>query len=187
MSESFPLTTQRLTLRALRPDDADALVAYRSRPEVALYQSWEKFDRNDAVQKIAEQLEVIPGTPDTWLQLAIVLTETGAVIGDLGLHFLATGYPQQAELGITLAPIYQGRGLATEAIQRAVDYLFGSFDIHRITATTDAANRPSAELFRRAGFRQEAHFVEHVWFKGAIGSEFVFAQLRREWEARQES
>jgi len=37
-------------------------------------------------------------------------------------------------------------------------------------------------LFRRLGFRREAHFVEHVWFKGGWGSEFVFALLRREWE-----
>jgi RimJ/RimL family protein N-acetyltransferase len=184
VSAPLALTSSRLTLRRLAPADAAALVAYRSLPEVALYQSWEAFGPDDAVQLIADKAAVVPGTPGTWLQLAIVLTETETLIGDLGLHFIASGYPQQVELGVTLAPAYQGRGLATEAIGRAVDYVFGSFDVHRITATTDADNRPSAALFRRAGFRQEAHFVEHTWFKGAIVSEFVFAMLRREWEAR---
>jgi RimJ/RimL family protein N-acetyltransferase len=51
-------------------------------------------------------------------------------------------------------------------------------------AVTDAENRSAASLFRRLGFRQEAHFVEHLWFKGRWGSEYVFALLRREWEQR---
>jgi RimJ/RimL family protein N-acetyltransferase len=44
---------------------------------------------------------------------------------------------------------------------------------------TDAENHAAARLFR-----QEGHFIEHVWFKGAWGSEFLFALLRREWHAR---
>jgi RimJ/RimL family protein N-acetyltransferase len=40
-------------------------------------------------------------------------------------------------------------------------------------------------VFHRLGFRQEAHCVEHVWFKGAWGSEYLFALLYREWKARQ--
>jgi RimJ/RimL family protein N-acetyltransferase len=31
--------------------------------------------------------------------------------------------------------------------------------------------------------RREAHFVENEWFKGAWGSEFVYAMLMHEWEA----
>ena len=61
-------------------------------------------------------------------------------------------------------------------------FAFDSLGMHRVSAVTDAENGPAAALFRRLGFRQEAHFVEHVWFKGSRGSEFVFALLRREWE-----
>jgi RimJ/RimL family protein N-acetyltransferase len=51
--------------------------------------------------------------------------------------------------------------------------------MHRVTAITDAENAPAAELFRRLGFRREAHHVENVWFKCRWGSEFLFAILRR--------
>ena len=49
---------------------------------------------------------------------------------------------------------------------------------------TDALNAPAAALLSRVGFRREAHHLENVWFKGAWGSELVFAVLEREWAAR---
>lgn len=174
------LRTPRTVLRRLRPEDA-ALCAYRSRPEVARYQSWETFSRTDAADLIAAQAGVVPDTPGTWLQLAITLAATGELIGDCGLHFLDD---QQVELGVTLAPGHWGKGLAREALGRVVEYLFAGLGKHRVTAVTDAENAPAAALFARLGFRQEAHHIENVWFKGAWGSEFVFALLRREWEKR---
>ena len=42
----------------------------------------------------------------------------------------------------------------------------------------------AARLLRALGFRQEAHFVENIFFKGAWGSELLFALLSREWTAR---
>jgi RimJ/RimL family protein N-acetyltransferase len=88
------------------------------------------------------------------------------------------------EIGISLAPAHQGRGYAQEAIECLLDFVFGTLDAHRVAAITDAENRAASSLFRRLGFRLEAHFIEHLWFKGQWGSELVFALLRREWEHR---
>jgi RimJ/RimL family protein N-acetyltransferase len=176
------LRTPRLVLRRLRPDDARAVCTYRSLPEVARYQSWETFSLADAEELIATQAAVVPDTPGTWLQLAITRTASGELIGDCGLHFRADDH-QQAELGITMSPDHQGQGFATEALRRVLDYLFGELGKHRVTAVTDTENMAAATLFLRLGFRREAHHVENVWFKGAWGSEFVFALLRREWES----
>ena len=89
-----------------------------------------------------------------------------------------------AELGVTLAPAGRGRGYAAEALGAVLGYVFDTLGKYRASAVTDAENRRAASLFRKLGFRQEAHFVEHVWFKGRRGSEFVFALLRGEWEQR---
>jgi RimJ/RimL family protein N-acetyltransferase len=182
--EPLELWSPRLCLRRLRPEDATAICAYRGLPEVARFQSWESFGLADAVRLIAGQAAVVPDTPGTWLQLALVAIESATVIGDCGIHFRVDD-PRQVELGITLAPTHQGRGLAAEALGSVLEYVFGRLGKHRVAAVTDAENHAAAGLLRRLGFRQEAHCIEHVWFKGAWGSECQFALLHREWQARQ--
>ena len=181
--ESLELWSPRLCLRRLRPEDATAICAYRSLPEVSRFQSWESFGPSDADRLIAGQAAVVPDTPGAWVQLALVLIESATVIGDCGIHFRGDD-PRQVELGITLAPTHQGRGLASEALGSVLEYVFGRLGKHRVFAVTDAENHAAAGLLRRLGFRQEAHYIEHVWFKGAWGNEYLFALLRREWQAR---
>ncbi len=180
------LRSRRLLLRRLRPDDLAALCAYRSLAEVARYQDWESFGPDEAARLIEDQAGLEPDVPARWFQLAIVGAASGLLVGDCGLHCRGDD-PRQMEIGITLDPAHQGRGYATEAIECLLGYVFGSLGKHRVAAVTDAENGPAASLFRRVGFRQEAHFIEHVWFKGAWGSELVFALLRREWEQRRTS
>lgn len=185
MSERFPdgLTTPRLLLRRLERADADSIRGYRSLPEVARYQSWEKFDLEDAKRLIEDQSGREPGIPGTWFQVAILEKATGSVVGDCGLH-CRLDEPRQMEIGITLGSSHQGRGYATEAIECLLGFVFGTLGMHRVSAVCDAENHAAASLFRRLGFRQEAHHVEHRLYKGYWDSEFVFALLRREWELR---
>src|SRR5688572_19814767 len=108
------LRSPRLILRRLVRDDVAALCAYRSLPEVARYQDWESFGLDEAARLIDAQTGLEPNVPGTWFQLAIVLAATGALVGDCGLH-CREEEPRQMEVGITLAPVHQGRGYATEA------------------------------------------------------------------------
>lgn len=179
---ALPIVTRRLKLRRPRREDAAALSGYRQLPEVAQYQSWTSFDIAAANELISDQQGVQPATPNSWLQLMIVPADSEVPIGDCGIHFLAD--VQHVELGITLSPKFQHSGFASEALEGVLGYLFDNLNIRRATATTDAENAPAQRLFRRLGFRQEAHFVENIWFKGAWGSEFLFAMLRREWQER---
>ena len=92
--------------------------------------------------------------------------------------------PRQAEIGFTLACEHQGKGYATEAVNRLLDYVFGVLGKHRVIAVTDTRNAPAARLLERVGMRREGHFVEDIWFKGGWGDEYEYAMLEREWRAR---
>lgn len=178
-----PLATDRLILRRLEPSDAAAIQRYRALPDVARYQSWENYTLADAAAMIATMTGAEPGVAGTWFQLAIVEPSGCAMVGDCGLHCLGDD-DRLMELGITLAPEFQGQGYAAEALTAVISFIFVQLGKHRIHAVTDAANGPAISLFQRLGFRQEAHFVEHLWFKGAWSSECVFALLQSEWLSR---
>lgn len=182
--------TPRLLIRGLKDGDAGAIHAYRALPDVARYQSWEVYTLEEAAALVAEQQRAVADTPGTWLQLAFVLREpgeargelSGELIGDCGVHFLADR--DQVEVGFTLSPTHQGKGLATEAMSAVLAWLFGELKKHRVIGMTDLRNQPAARLFRRLGFREEGRLIEHAMYKGEWVSEYLFAMLGREWKER---
>jgi RimJ/RimL family protein N-acetyltransferase len=180
VSLGLPLVTRRLVLRRFRDSDLEAFLAYRSDPEVARYQSWATYSREEAEAFLACQKELEPGTPGAWSQIALERRNAPGLIGDCALKVLAED-PRQAEIGFTLARAWQGHGYGAEAVAALLDHLFGTLGLHRVFAITDAENAAAAVLLERVGLRREGHLLENIWFKGAWGSEFLYAILEREW------
>ena len=172
--------TPRLRVRPFRDADVEAFVAYRADPEVERYQSWSDFTLAEGRALVESMQGLRPGVPGQWYQLALEERAGATLVGDLALKVNASE-PREAEVGFTLAPAYQGRGYATEALRGLLGHAFGTLELHRVVAVTDALNAPAAVLLERVGMRREAHFHENVFFKGAWGSELVFAVLDHEW------
>jgi RimJ/RimL family protein N-acetyltransferase len=180
------IESERLTLRRFADADLPAFLAYLNDPLVARYQSWVSYTEEQARAVIDEQKGVDPGRPGGWFTFAVELKETKSLIGHVALSVKGDEHPQ-AEIGFTFAREFQGRGLAKEAAECVLDYAFGTLGMHRIVAVTDCENERSAALLGRLGMRREGHFIENIWFKGAWGSEYLYALLRREWASRREA
>jgi len=178
---SVTILTERLVIDPLTVDDAEALFAYRSLPEVNRYQSWAPAESEDAVRFLCDLALVTFDSPGTWFQLGVRERDTKRLIGDLGLHFLDGG--RQVEIGFTFEPAAQGRGLATEAVGAAIGHLFGVMGKHRVVASVDPRNDASIRLLQRLGMRREAHFRQSLWLEGEWVDDAVFAILRSEWES----
>lgn len=177
------LQTDRLILRRFRETDAAEFFEYRTDPQVALYQGegWTNYTIEQAVEFVKEQMNSQPGIPDTWFQIAIELRETGKLIGDCGIHTLSLD-PKQVEIGFTLDRMQQGKGLGTEAVKCLLEYVFKDLDMYRVIASVDVRNYPSFRLLERIGMRREGHFIKNIWYKGEYASEYLYAQLKEEWE-----
>jgi RimJ/RimL family protein N-acetyltransferase len=175
--------TERLRARDFTPADVAAFVGYRADPDVARYQSWSDYTLEQGEALVASMQGASPGVPGEWFQIALEPASGGPIVGDLALHVDADD-ARLAEVGFTLDPAHQGRGYATEALTGLLDWAFPALGLHRVVAVTDELNAPAAGLLERVGFRREARFVENVFFKGAWGSELLFAVLEREWAAR---
>jgi RimJ/RimL family protein N-acetyltransferase len=173
-----PLRTPRLVIRAMTAADVDDLHAFQSDPEVCRYLPFAPRTRAEVAEKVAKfsAALTLAGDGDFW-QLAIERAEAPGAIGDL--YFALKG--RGAEIGWSLHPAHGGRGYMTEAAGALLDVAFGALERHRVFAQLDPRNTASAALCRRLGMRQEAHFVEDLWFKGEWGDTAIFAILAREW------
>ncbi len=179
----LPITTPRLTIRALRPADAPTLTAYRDDAEVARYQDWPlPFPLSAAEQLIAEQADIRGPRSGAWVQMAI--DHAGELIGDIAVGLDGTG--RLATIGYTLRGERQRQGLATEAVGGVIDALFAA-GIHRVSATLDPANIPSAMLLERLAFRYEGRAIGAAFVRGEWADDDRYALLadeRSAWQAR---
>jgi len=160
--------------------DLETFQAYRNDPEISRYQSRETFSREEALDFINEQKSLEPLVPGRWFQFAVALKETLTLVGDCAVNINEEN-TLQAEIGFTFAREHQGKGYATEAVRRLLDFLFTEAGLHRVIAITDCENQPAVTLLERTGLRREGHFLQNVWFKGKWGDEYLYAILKSEW------
>ncbi len=173
------LHTARLDLQPLGTVHIPAFVVYRRDPDVARYQGWEPtYTTADAERLVASQPDGLGG-PGEWLQVAIVERDTGTVCGDCAVR-LDDLQPHTAEVGVTLAPAAQGRGIAREALGALVDWLFAEAGLHRVFAHADDRNATVHRLLEHLGFRLEGRLVDADWYKHEWTTLRIYARLAPE-------
>ena len=182
---SYPVRTERLLLRPLTAADTDALLAYRSRPDVCRYVPFEPMDKDVINERLATQWSTTALTDENQaLTLGIELAETGELVGDVVLFFHSRAHAG-GEIGYVVNPDFEGNGYATEAARALLRLGFEDLGLHRIIGRIDERNEPSAKVLRRLGMRQEARLVHNELFKGEWSTEIDFAMLADEWRAQQ--
>ena len=183
--ESLVHSAGRVRLRHLRATDLPVFAAYRADPEVARFQGFDPYTEAQAAAFIASQATApVPAAPGGWVQLAIAHAADDQLLGDCALHLYAHE-PRMGEIGITLAPRWQGQGLARAALHELLALCFGQLQLHRVVALTDVRNLPCVALLESAGLRREGHFRQNGWYKGEWCDEYQYALLRDEWAAHQ--
>lgn len=175
------LETPRLRLRRFCANDAEALQRYRGNPVVARFQGWETYSLPQAQALVTEMASFDIDFPGTWFQIAIEQKETRCLIGDISVYTKGDD-ARQVEIGITLAPEFQGQGMAREAVRAILAHLFSQMEKHRVVATVDVENLACIRLLASLGFRREAHTLCSTWSKGEWRDDLHFALLWEEWD-----
>jgi RimJ/RimL family protein N-acetyltransferase len=179
---SWPVRTQRLSLRPATVDDVEPTWLFRRLPDVASFITWEAPDLTAYRARFLE--------PER-LAATLVVEHHGTVVGDLMLR-IEDAWAQtevaeqargvQAELGWVLDPGYGGRGLATEAVRELLRLCFEELGLRRVTANCFADNTASWRLMERVGMRRETHAVaDSLHRSGAWLDGFGYAMLAQEW------
>jgi RimJ/RimL family protein N-acetyltransferase len=183
----YPVLTKRLSLRPLTSADIDALLAYRSDPDVCRYVPFAPMDRQVITERLATQWVTTALTDEGQaLTLGVEITETGELVGDVVLFWHSREH-LGGEIGYVVNPAFGGQGYATEAAHALLRLAFEDLGLHRVVARIDERNGTSAKVARRLGMRQEARLVRNEMFKGEWSTELDFAMLADEWPAHRAS
>jgi RimJ/RimL family protein N-acetyltransferase len=155
-----PLQTARLTLRPYALADIPALLALAGAREVAattlrIPHPYSEADARDFVASAQEGW--LSGSE---LRLGIILRETGALCGGVGLRIDPDH--RRAELGYWIGVPYWGNGYATEAASALVKYGFETLGLHRILASHVTHNPASGKVLRKIGMRHEGCQRAHI-------------------------
>jgi RimJ/RimL family protein N-acetyltransferase len=174
------IQSDRLILQPIKAEDAEAIFGYRSNAIINQFQGWIPATIDDVHDFIRNKVSVVIDQPDTWFQLVIVKKDNGELIGDIGIHFLESE-SLQVEIGFTLNCEQHGKGFATEALTRILNFLFRKLNKHRVIASIDPRNEKSIKVVERLGMRKEAHFRKSLWINNEWVDDLIYAILKEEW------
>ena len=182
------IETDRLILRPFAESDAADAYEYLKAPMVNCFACMKLNSVEEARTEMQKRAE------DTEFYFAIVLKETGKVIGEITAHPQATAPDEDAEQD-TFSPCwmlnkeYHGKGYAYEAAKAFFDYLFHEKGARRIYAYTEDYNLSSQHLCEKLGMRREGLFMEFVSFVNnpdgtpLYENTMQYAILKKEWKA----
>jgi [ribosomal protein S5]-alanine N-acetyltransferase len=176
------LTTGRLELRPLRPDDADSLFAIYADPEFARYWSAPPWtDRAQAREYLAKgEQDLATGQ---YLRLGIFLRDAGELVGTCSLFNFVPSC-RRADLGYGIARPHWRRGYMGEAVGALLHHAFDVLALHRLEADVDPRNEASIRALEKLGFQREGYLRER-WIVGdEISDTAFYGLLAREWRAK---
>jgi RimJ/RimL family protein N-acetyltransferase len=158
-------------LRRLQVSDVAVFQAYRHDPRIARYQDWygtrSDAEANDFLARMGA-IELLQR--GVCSQIGIAEPDQLALVGDIGLTLATDG--RTAEIGFTLRPEAQGRGMATAAVREVIELVFERTEAERVEAIVDPLNVRSSRLLERVGMRlagsragtfRNAPCIDHVY------------------------
>lgn len=167
----FLLETQRLRLRALRPEDAADIFELDTDPLV------HQFLGNQPIQSMEEAEATIAGILQQYEQWGIgrwALEEkrSGAFVGWSGLKFVEddeSGHQNYYDLGYRLLPRFWGKGYATESAREALRFGFEERELTEIVGTVNELNAASRRVLEKCGLQ----FVKKYVWKNRIACDWL--------------
>ncbi len=176
---TFPiLTTDRLVLRQITFDDAEAMFDMRSDPEMMAYiprpLAKTMEDATALIQSMLDGTE--KGESLLW---AISYKNDTKLLGTIGYWRLKPEH-YRAEVGYLLHRDFWQQGIMHEALQAVLAFGFKDMNCHSIEAIIDPENVASARLLEKCGFVKEAHFKENCFFEGKFLDSLVYSRLKHE-------
>lgn len=142
------LWTDNLILRRYRMEDAEDLHRrFGTDPDMIQYSGWNPYATPEMAQETVRRF--IEGYADDHAYSWVMEVED-IIVGTIGAY----DYEDQCiEVGFSVDPGWQGRGFATEALRKVLEYLTENENIPCVTAWCASENLRSKRVLEKAGMR----------------------------------
>lgn len=170
------LCSERFILRPLRLEDAEDMFAYTSKAESFIFlrgtahisiEQTKTFLRK-AVQAHADHNDFIWG---------ICEADTARLIGTCRLFNISLT-DKSGEVSYLVHPDVRGKGVASEAVRRVIQYAFEELDLVRIQAHCVVNNFASERVMQRCGMRQEGVLRKYACIHGEFLDYKLYAAIK---------
>lgn len=159
-------------LRPARPDEAELVGGWHSDPQ-SEYEIWGEPPPGIAA---ADAIPQPPGMGEL-----LITDGDDRPVGTVGWHQVLHGPNPGSialDIGISLRPEFRGVGHGARAQRMVTEYLFRTFAVHRVQASTDVTNVAEQKALERAGFVREGIIRGAQWRLGSWHDLVSYARLR---------
>ena len=176
MRPAFPLESTRLILRPF--DQADVIAVEEAMKDGRIVRMMLDIPQAYPDRPVHEWIENHAAQAATGEQVsaAIIHKATGALIGGIGIT--VSKKDANGELGLWIAPMWQNRGLGSEAAAVMRDYAFDSLRLHRLHANLVDVNRPAARVAEKIGMLYEGFQRQSRMQSGRFWTTTTYGMLR---------
>lgn len=160
-------------LRALEPEDLEFLYLLENDESV-----WEVSNTITPYSKFVLKHYLENAHRDIYeiKQLRLVICEqTSDRV--LGLIDLFDFDPKHLKVGLGIiiyAESDRGKGIASEAIQLVVNYVFSQLNLHQVYANIAADNKESIHLFEKLRFQKSGDKKDWIYANGSFKNEYLY-------------
>ena len=163
-----------IVVRRVRRDDAAAIAAKMSDPQVARGLLQMPHGSEDFWRKRIDDMPAGNGAAD----IMLVAERGGLVVGNAGLLAMtALRRRHVAGLGISVTPAAQGQGVGTALMAGLLDWADNWAQLLRIELTVFDDNTAAIALYRKCGFVDEGRHRAYALRDGTYADVLAMARL----------
>ena len=153
-------TDNRVTLRAIEPEDLDLLYRIENDKEL-----WDVGVTNVPYSRYVLHSFSSNTTSDIYVDKQVRLVIENEAHQVIGLADLMSFDPKnsRAELGLVVLREFRNKGYAREAVLRLQEYALNTLHLHQIYAVIPVENEASLQIFRKLNYHITAHLSDWLF------------------------
>jgi ribosomal-protein-alanine N-acetyltransferase len=178
------IETERVIMRLLKKSEASKVIDYYQKNKMHLSATMPKYHK-DFFQTQYWQKKLINNQKEFELgkscRLFILDKKSQLVIGTINFTEIIRGPYQGCFLGYGIDHAFQGRGIMTESLKSAIQYVWKELNLHKISANYLPVNKASGRILEKLGFYEVGIAKKELYLQGQWQDHIETRLINTQW------